>query len=239
MKRYTVPMTILSTVTVNAPHRHAAIIAAKGFIENALPEQHYISGYNNSATLSGDNALIMDISGYDVESINGDEVETNPAFIVVPQCDLNADLAPESDGTRFEACEEGEATCWAVFQYSPGGDMADDLVEDYPTRAAAEACVSALEAGQPIPTPEWPLPHDTDNADPLAIIADGTVLLDGVDDTSRDGGKLFLHLADGRVIRVTAEVVGGDSAPVWPCPYCDGSKAMGHGSACEMQSVGA
>lgn len=82
----------------------------------------------------------------------------------------------------------------------------------------------------PLPEPE---------SDPLNIIADGATLLDTVDDTSRDGGKLFLHLADGRVIRVTAEVVGGDSAPVWPCPYCDGSKAMGHGSACEMQSVGA
>ena len=155
MKRYTVPMTILSTVTVNAPHRHAAIVAAKGFIENALPEQHYIAGYNESAQLSGDNCLIMDISGYDVETINGDEVETNPAFIVVAQRDLHD--GTDFPGTNFSQVPEHEATQWAVYQYTPGsGDGADDLVEDYPTREAAEACVRALEYGEPIPTPDWP-----------------------------------------------------------------------------------
>lgn len=93
-------------------------------------------------------------------------------WAIVPQRDWLKDApivagAP-MDETRFEECEEERAEQWAVFDTSPGLP-GPDLVEDYPTRAAAEKAVAALIAGLPLPTPEWPAPAPTaaPSCDPL------------------------------------------------------------------------
>lgn len=52
-----------------------------------------------------------------------------------------------------------------------------------------------------------PAPVAPDLSDVLAIITDGADLLDAVNATTTDNGRAFLYLADGRTVRVTAEIV--------------------------------
>jgi hypothetical protein len=202
MPFYSVPMTILSTVNIFAATPALARSEARRYVEGLETGEHFKDGWNSIQ--AANNLPIIDaVDGWAVENIELDEVEALEArWVVVPQCDLNADLAPESEGTRFEACEEASATAWAVFETRDGES---DLVEDYPSREQADAAVSALEGGHSLPDPVWPTSPDTD----AAMIADGLQLLDCIEDAYAENGRCMIHTADGRVLRVSIEVVGG------------------------------
>lgn len=100
-------------------------------------------------------------------------------YAIEAQRDMFKGKPEGADGsTYFEHCDEGEATQWAVFDITPGLP-GPDLVEDYPSRAAAEQAVSAMEQGGPTPKPVWPVAPtgpDTGKADVLyeaeSIVAD-------------------------------------------------------------------
>lgn len=211
MPFYSVPMTVLATVNVFAESPVLARMEARRYVEGLKTGDFYKDGWNDIQRQNGA-AIIDQVDGWAVENIELAEIEELPArWTVVPQRDWHADATTatgEPLGTRFEACEDASATAWAVFETR---DDASELVEDYPTREQAEAAVKALEGNHPLPDPIWPedaLPEVP--AEPCALIADAMVLLDAVNDAESDNqGRCFVYLADGRVLRVSVEVVGG------------------------------
>jgi hypothetical protein len=116
-------------------------------------------------------------------------------------------------GTNFSQCEESEATQWAVFEFEPTYSTATDLVEDYPTRAAAEACVAALEAGLEVPNPDWSSSAEQGGVAGAYIVTDAVELLDTVASaqavTDNSG---FIVMDDGR----TFDFVMTERAPPEP-----------------------
>jgi len=163
MPRFTVPTTILASIEVHAPDAVAAMFEARRFAESLGDDTGGFRDGWNDVQRRNSAPIITDISGFDVEGIDADAVEQMPArWVVQPQRDWHADDA-DAIGTRIEPCGEDEATSWGVFEvfYDEMHPLVferteSDLVEDYPTRDAAEAAVTALEAGNPLPTPEWP-----------------------------------------------------------------------------------
>ncbi len=187
MQRYTVPMTILSTVILIACDKPTAIREARRFADGTHPQGGFIDGWNDTQRLNDDQTRIIDMCGFDIEDIQLDELEGTPAHAIEPQCDLNAGEMNGS-GTHFAKCTEGNATQWAVFGYLPFGGDDMELLEDYPSRAAAEAAVAALEAGQPLPDPVWPA---TAPADDLAALLARIVRADAVPDATAFAAAMY------------------------------------------------
>jgi len=202
MPFYRVPMTMTADVDVFAPNASTARREALRLMEEATPSDGFLDGWNSVQAERGE-PIIDRVSGFGFETIDLDEVETLPQrWRVEPQRDAR-DSNPVAVSHIYPVDDE-HATAWAVIEHR---DDTTDMVETYPTRAAAEAAVRALEAGQPLPDPEWDTPEEP--ATPAALIADALVLLDGVNDATDDNGRVFAYLADGRVLRITAEVVEG------------------------------
>ena len=158
MPRFSVPTTIIATIIVDAPDAVAAMFEARRFAESLGDDTGgFRDGWNDVQRQNGA-PIIADVSGFDVEGIDVADIEAMPAvWVIEPQRDQ---LAGEpGTETHFISCDDAQAEHWAVIERD--GDLTD-LVEDYPTRAAAEAAIAALEAGRPLPTPEWPEAGDAD-----------------------------------------------------------------------------
>lgn len=206
MAFYEIPLTILATIKVRARDRFTAAGLAVRYVDGALESLPggFLDGWND-ARQPGD-GYVDDFTGGDIEGMHrladeAIEIE-GPTWAVEPQRDLNAGVAG-ADGTRFEACEESEATQFALFETNDGEST---LVEDYPTREAAEAAAEALRNGDPLPTPIWPETPPTVES----LIADGLDMLEAVEYTEADpeNGRVKVILADGRVLTITATVEG-------------------------------
>lgn len=85
-------------------------------------------------------------------------------YVVQPVRDWNRDddLADDA-GTDFRPCEEDRAEQWALMRLDVDGEGVPvtgtaDLVDDYPTREAAEAAAAALDHGEARPLPAWSTP---------------------------------------------------------------------------------
>jgi hypothetical protein len=73
--------------------------------------------------------------------------DEKPRYAIEPQRDMFKGKPEGADGsTNFEYCEEAEAENWAVFDVREGLGAGPSLVEDFPSRAAAEAFIAEQEA---------------------------------------------------------------------------------------------
>jgi len=99
-----------------------------------------------------DELEIDDVAG----ASEGDAGTWVQAWVWVPKPDTSYEVEPQRDSfkgtdegadgsTYFVMCDEADAEIWAVFDVT--GDE-PELVEDFPSRAAAEAYIAELEAGQ-------------------------------------------------------------------------------------------
>lgn len=66
-------------------------------------------------------------------------------YSVTPVRDLNRDLPAAAEaGTQFEECDEADAEMWSVHYNT--GPCGSDLIDDWPTRAEAEAWARKADA---------------------------------------------------------------------------------------------
>ena len=71
MTKFSVPMTILCSVSVEAQDKRSAIVAARAFIEAEEFSAEFLDGYNSAGS---NDTTILNASGLDVEEIEFDEV---------------------------------------------------------------------------------------------------------------------------------------------------------------------
>jgi hypothetical protein len=72
MARYDIAVTILTTITVDAPDAQSAIDEARRFAEACDPADGFADGWNDVSKAEG-RPTIADVSGFDVEPIADDD----------------------------------------------------------------------------------------------------------------------------------------------------------------------
>lgn len=72
--RYSVPVTILTTIVIEAPDKATARAEAQRFAELSGPEDGFVDGWNDVQRQKGA-PLIVEAMGHDVERIELDEIE--------------------------------------------------------------------------------------------------------------------------------------------------------------------
>ncbi len=98
MPRYIVPMTILASVTVDAPTKADAIAEARRYIEEQADSGGFMDGWNDVQRQNGA-PIIHDCSGFDVERIELSEVEEiEPEPETCTYCGEERPAGPQSSG---------------------------------------------------------------------------------------------------------------------------------------------